>query len=110
MIDLIGIIKIATENGKPCVLATVTDSCGSVPQKPGARMLIYIDGKTVGSVGGGCVEGNAIKTALQMLASPSSDDFKILKIDLTDPLDQKDGDICGGSMHLLLEKLTMLKN
>lgn len=107
MLDLQNIIKIADNNGKPCIIATVTDSCGSAPQQPGARMLVYADGRTVGSIGGGCVEGNAIKKSLSMLVSnnENAENFFTLRVELNDPLDQKDGDICGGTMDILLEKL-----
>ena len=45
-------------NGEPVVLATVIRTKGSTPQKPGAKLLVRQDGSGVGTLGGGCVEGD----------------------------------------------------
>ena len=37
------------------VLATVVNTKGSTPQKPGATLLVRADGSTVGTLGGGSV-------------------------------------------------------
>ena len=53
--------------GHKFVLATVVNTKGSTPQKPGATLLVREDGSTVGTLGGGCVEGDiwfAAKEAL----------------------------------------------
>jgi len=52
----------------PCLLVTVIRTKGSTPQKPGAKLLVRHDGSAVGTLGGGCVEGDiwfAAKTLLQ---------------------------------------------
>ena len=41
---------------EPCVLATVIGFKGSTPRKPGAKMLVYADGRSEGTVGGGAME------------------------------------------------------
>ena len=46
------------EQGKNIVLATVVNTKGSTPQKIGSKLLIRDDGSTVGTLGGGCVEGD----------------------------------------------------
>ena len=46
------------KNDKPVVLATVVRTSGSTPQKPGAKLLVREDGSGVGTLGGGCVEGD----------------------------------------------------
>ena len=45
-------------DGQPCVLATVVRTKGSTPQKAGAMLLVRQDGTGVGTLGGGCVEGD----------------------------------------------------
>ena len=47
--------------GKSFVIATVVDSEGSVPRKPGAKMTVDAAGEITGSVGGGLVEHMTIK-------------------------------------------------
>ncbi len=47
------------ERDEKFVLATVVNTSGSTPQRPGACLLVRSDGSTVGTLGGGCVEGAA---------------------------------------------------
>ena len=56
------------------VIAKVIHTQGSTPQKPGASLLVKKDGSTVGTLGGGCVEGDiwfAAKEALREKSGPS---------------------------------------
>jgi xanthine/CO dehydrogenase XdhC/CoxF family maturation factor len=48
-------------------LATVVKVRGSSYRSPGARMLIMDDGKWVGSISGGCLEGDALRKARQVM-------------------------------------------
>jgi len=49
-------MKAIADSGMPAVIATVTKSAGSVPRGPGASMVIFSDGSTSGTVGGGALE------------------------------------------------------
>jgi xanthine dehydrogenase accessory factor len=49
------------------VLATVVKVRGSSYRSPGARMLITDDGTWVGSISGGCLEGDALRKARQVM-------------------------------------------
>lgn len=40
---------------QPFVLATLVRTQGSTPQKPGAKLLVPMEGKAIGTLGGGCV-------------------------------------------------------
>jgi len=48
-------------------LATVVKVRGSSYRSPGARMLITDDGKWTGSISGGCLEGDALRKARQVM-------------------------------------------
>lgn len=48
-------------------LATVVKVRGSSYRSPGARMLITDDGKWVGSISGGCLEGDALRKARKVM-------------------------------------------
>jgi xanthine/CO dehydrogenase XdhC/CoxF family maturation factor len=48
-------------------LATVVKVRGSSYRSPGARMLITDDGTWVGSISGGCLEGDALRKARQVM-------------------------------------------
>jgi xanthine dehydrogenase accessory factor len=52
---------------KKAAVATVVKVRGSSYRSPGARMLITDDGKWVGSISGGCLEGDALRKARQVM-------------------------------------------
>jgi xanthine dehydrogenase accessory factor len=72
---------------------------GSAPQKPGARLLVFPDGKTLGTVGGGCLEMETRRRALLALHSNLPDAFTLR---LDDDFGWDDGLICGGYASLTL--------
>ena len=53
---------------KKVALATVVKVRGSSYRSPGARMLISEDGKWVGSISGGCLEGDALRKARKVMS------------------------------------------
>jgi xanthine dehydrogenase accessory factor len=50
-------------------LATVVQTFSSAPREPGAAMAVSADGRAVGSVSGGCVEGAVYELANQVIKS-----------------------------------------
>jgi xanthine dehydrogenase accessory factor len=84
--------------GRPFVLATVIESGGSTPQKPGSKMLVLLDGSVRGTVGGGAIEKQIVDAAQELLASASS--TRVIDTHLTHDL----GMCCGGKMKVFLEK------
>jgi xanthine dehydrogenase accessory factor len=53
---------------RKAALATVVKVRGSSYRSPGARMLITDDGKWIGSISGGCLEGDALRKARQVMS------------------------------------------
>lgn len=53
-------------------IATVTATWGSAPRPRGSHMLIHADGRFEGSVSGGCVEGDILQVASEVIASGES--------------------------------------
>ncbi|MSU35891.1 MAG: XdhC family protein, partial [Pedosphaera sp.] len=51
----------ARSSGKNGVLATVVHVIGSAYRRPGARMLILPDGQRLGTISGGCLEGDVAR-------------------------------------------------
>lgn len=88
-----------TEDGVPFVLATVVDTAGSTPQKPGSKMVVLEAGGTRGTVGGGAIEKQIIDAAVGLLADPSRQ-TELIETHLTHDL----GMCCGGKMRVFLEK------
>src|SRR5438477_7479872 len=55
--------------GEPFALATVVHTSGSTPQKAGARAIFLPDGRVLGTLGGGCMEAEARRRALELIRS-----------------------------------------
>lgn len=88
-------------NGEPAALATIIRVRGSVPRHEGSKMLIYPDGRTVGTIGGGEMESRVIAEAQVALADGRT---RIVRYTLSDP---KAGDpgVCGGEAEIFVEPL-----
>lgn len=85
------------------VVATVVKTSGSTPQKPGAKLLVRADGSGVGTLGGGCVEGDIWFAASQLLKSGGSAEMR--DYELNEDLAAQDGLVCGGTMFFLLDPI-----
>ena len=59
-------------NERKAALATVVQVKGSSYRSPGARMLMLDNGRWVGSISGGCLEGDALRKARQVIMSGES--------------------------------------
>ena len=87
----------------PKVLITILSSKGSVPRKAGAKMIAYYDGRTIGSIGGGCSEAAVISKAREIM---TKDGFLIEHVDMTGDVAQDEGMVCGGIMEVLIESFS----
>jgi xanthine dehydrogenase accessory factor len=81
-------------------IVTVISTKGSTPRKAGAKMLVFPDGRTLGSIGGGCSEGAVIRTALDIIRDGGC---KIQSVDMTGDIAEDEGMVCGGIMKVLIE-------
>jgi xanthine dehydrogenase accessory factor len=107
MKEIISIIKAFDETvkaGKRSALATVVHVEGSSYRRPGARMLVTEDGMLTGAISGGCLEGDALRKALNAIAQQEN---KLVTYDTTDEDDAKFGVQlgCNGIVHILFEPL-----
>ena len=87
----------AIQVGRASVLATVIGAYGSTPRKSGARMLIYGDGQTVGSIGGGELEQRVKAIAQTVLSTGDAQRYRT-----TDDLTLGG---CAGDMEIYIEPL-----
>jgi xanthine dehydrogenase accessory factor len=87
--------------GTTGALCTIIRTKGSTPRKEGTKMLVYPDGKIVGSIGGGEIEGRVIQEAIDSLQSGKS---KILSYDLVNS-EKGDPGICGGMLEIFIDPL-----
>jgi xanthine dehydrogenase accessory factor len=90
----------ALQRGEEVALVTITSSTGSTPQRVGAKMLVYADGRTVGTIGGGCYENEAFWKAREAIKSRKPIN---LRFELNDDFAQETGLVCGGQMEVFVE-------
>lgn len=90
----------AERSGEPAALVTVVGTEGSTPQKAGARMLVYADGRIVGTIGGGCVEAEMIRLARGAISGRRP---QLAAYELTADQAGEDGLVCGGRMQVFIE-------
>jgi xanthine dehydrogenase accessory factor len=100
--DPIVINELAKETAEPKALVTIVATKGSVPRKAGAKMLVYSDGRTLGSIGGGCSEGEVIILARYIIKNGG---YLIHHIDMTGEVAEDEGMVCGGVMTVLIEAI-----
>jgi xanthine dehydrogenase accessory factor len=86
------------------VLATIISRKGSAPREVGTKMLIYPDGRTVESLGGGCAEADIKIRALSMLSS-DKEKAELHQVDMTGWQAEEEGMVCGGIIEVFLESI-----
>ena len=92
----------ALQRGEPAALVTIIRTQGSTPQRVGAKMLVFADGRMVGTIGGGCYENDAFWKARQSLETRKPE---VVRYELTDDIAEESGLICGGQMEVYIEPL-----
>lgn len=91
----------AQSDGVPAALVTIIRTQGSMPRHTGSKMLVYADGRTVGTIGGGAMESLAVEEAQAALVDGQT---RRPTYTLND-LNHGDPGICGGSAELFVEPL-----
>ena len=67
-------------------------------------MLIWRDGRITGTIGGGCIEGNAIAKGRRMLMEEDHTHAPVtMEVDMSKESAEDEGMVCGGNVELLLE-------
>jgi len=90
----------ALDKGEEVALVTIVSSTGSTPQRVGAKMLVYSDGRMVGTIGGGCYENEAFWKAREAIQSRKP---LTMSFELNDDFAQESGLVCGGQMDVFIE-------
>jgi xanthine dehydrogenase accessory factor len=100
VLELLDQIIRRAPTGEPTALCTVVRTRGSTPQGAGAAMLVLRDGKTIGTLGGGCVEAEVRQQALQLMTDRQS---RLLSFRLDHDYGWDDGLVCGGIMDIAVQ-------
>ena len=92
----------ALKRGEEVALVTIVSANGSTPQRVGAKMLVYADGRVVGTIGGGCYENEALWKAREALKTRKA---CTVRYELADDFAEESGLICGGQMEVFIEPI-----
>jgi xanthine dehydrogenase accessory factor len=87
------------ENNQTGAVCTIIRSEGSTPRHEGSKMLVYSDGTTIGSIGGGELESRVVVEAHQAMMDGKT---RLLMYSMTDP-QRGDPGICGGQLQIYIE-------
>lgn len=90
------------QSGDKAAVATVIRTKGSTPRKTGTKMIVRQDGTLIGTIGGGCGEGEVIDKAFQVMKTGVPTQHRV---DLTKGLFYEDGGICGGILDVFIEPI-----
>lgn len=94
-------LKRAFKRGDAFVLCTVVETFGSSPGTVGQKMMVFQDGTSIGTVGGGSNEEKVRLAAVDLF---KNGDAGILTFDLNNPLESGDP-VCGGKMRVYIEMI-----
>jgi xanthine dehydrogenase accessory factor len=100
--DVLGSARDWLDRDGRVALATVIDTWGSAPVPVGGQMAIAADGRFEGSVSGGCIEGEVIAEAEDILSSGAP---RTLRFGVADETAWNAGLPCGGQVQIYLERL-----
>jgi xanthine dehydrogenase accessory factor len=89
-------------SGRKAALATVVSTWGSSPRAAGSRLAVDETGHMIGSVSGGCVEGEVLANAEETMATGRP---ALLEFGVSDGKAWSIGLACGGKIRVLVEKL-----
>src|SRR6056297_531561 len=85
-------------------VATIIDAKSSAPRDVGTSMIIYPDGDTNGTIGGGNQEKEIIEKAVELLKEGKSGR---ISFSLTRKEAAKIGWVCGGDIEIYIENVNL---
>src|SRR5437773_1757041 len=90
------------QQGRRGAVATIVNVHGSIPSFKTAKMLVRDDGSIVGTIGGGCVEGEVWQAAREAMESEKP---RTLIFNLNQDPKYDTGLVCGGSLEIFIEPI-----
>ena len=86
--------------GRRGAVATIVNVRGSIPSFRTAKMLVRDDGSIVGTIGGGCVEGEVWQAAREVMEQEKP---RTLTFNLNQNPKYDTGLVCGGTLEVFVE-------
>ncbi len=100
--DLLLIAGDWKRTGRKVAVATVTATWGSSPRQAGSQMIVDGEGRMLGSVSGGCVEGAVVREAMEIMADGKG---RLLDFGITNEQAWEVGLACGGKLQIYVERI-----
>ena len=101
--DILSAAENWAKAGRGVALATVVETWGSAPRPVGSHLVIDADGHFLGSVSGGCVEGEVVGEAADVIADGRP---RMLEFGVADDTAWQVGLSCGGRIRIYLERVS----
>ncbi len=89
-------------DGRGVALATVIETWGSAPRPVGSHLVVDGEGNFLGSVSGGCVEGEVVTEAVELIGAGGA---KVLEFGVADETAWRAGLSCGGRIRVYVERV-----
>lgn len=89
------------ERNEAGALCLVVRSQGSTPRHTASKMLVYPDGRILGSIGGGELEARVIAEAKQSISDGRP---RLLTYQMSDP-ERGDPGVCGGQVQIFIDPI-----
>jgi xanthine/CO dehydrogenase XdhC/CoxF family maturation factor len=100
--DVLAAAEAWRREGRKVALATVVETWGSAPRGIGSHLIIDEKQNFLGSVSGGCVEGEVIAAAGEVIETGVP---KLLEFGVADETAWRVGLSCGGNIRVYVEKV-----
>lgn len=88
--------------GRGVAVATVVETWGSAPRPTGSHLVIDDSGLFLGSVSGGCVEGEVVTQAMDVIETGKP---AMLEFGVADETAWRAGLSCGGRIRVYVERV-----
>jgi xanthine/CO dehydrogenase XdhC/CoxF family maturation factor len=88
--------------GRQVAIATVVETWGSAPRPVGSHLVIDAGGGFLGSVSGGCVEGEVVTEAQDVIEDGKP---RLLEFGVADETAWRAGLSCGGRIKVYVERV-----
>ncbi|MGC5779060.1 XdhC family protein [Methylobacterium sp. NFXW15] len=100
--DILAAAQAWRREGRDVALATVIETWGSAPRPVGSHLVIDGEGNFLGSVSGGCVEGEVIVEAADVIEAGTP---RVLEFGVADETAWRVGLSCGGRIRVFVERI-----
>ncbi len=90
------------QDGRQVAIATVVETWGSAPRPVGSHLVIDAAGSFLGSVSGGCVEGDVVVEAQDVIEDGKP---RLLEFGVADETAWRAGLSCGGGIKVYVERV-----